>query len=163
MTPWVLHDANYSFGRGTYYLDSAGNPTTIQIMAGTEMKSGFKTTLPTNIEADLDFTDITVQVESWKANPMRYHWPVEVYHELFARFKAIAPEKTGVYEAVKCQKAYSTFPADLDEADEILDDAADIVDDGDDSHEAALAARISPAAEDMIVLTEVLEDGDGCE
>lgn len=64
MTPWALHDTNYSFGGGMYYLDSAGNPTTVPILAGTQMESGFNTTLPTDMEVDLDFTRMTVQAES---------------------------------------------------------------------------------------------------
>ncbi|TKA48358.1 hypothetical protein B0A54_00493 [Friedmanniomyces endolithicus] len=56
----VLRDAYYSFGRGVYYLDSAGDPTTFPVLAGTHMESEFKPTLPTDMEADLNFTVMTV-------------------------------------------------------------------------------------------------------
>ncbi|KAK1080346.1 hypothetical protein LTR33_005616 [Friedmanniomyces endolithicus] len=123
MTPWVLHDANYSFSLGTYYLDSAGNPTTIPVLARIQTRSEFKTALPNDMQADpysIDFTEMTVQAESWKANLLPFHHPVEMYPELSARSKAIALEKDGVHEAVKSKKEYRTSPIYLDEAAESI-------------------------------------------
>ncbi|KAK1812088.1 hypothetical protein LTR12_013531 [Friedmanniomyces endolithicus] len=161
MTPWLLHDANYSFGRGTYYLDFAGDPTTTPVLTGTRMKSGVKTTVPTDVEEDLDFTKMTAQ--TWKSNPQRFLHPVGMYPELFERFQSTASEKDDVYEAVKSKEKHRTLSAKRDEAVEMPEDVADVVDDEDDFNEAALAARINPAAEDVVETAQAPEEEDGAE
>ncbi|KAK0938285.1 hypothetical protein LTR48_007007 [Friedmanniomyces endolithicus] len=94
----------------------------------------------------------------WKANLLRFHYPVELYPEPFVRLKAIAPEKDGAYEAVKSKKEYRTLSPNLEEATEGSEDATDTLDNGDDLHEATLAARTNPAAEDMVVVTGAEEE-----
>ncbi|TKA37584.1 hypothetical protein B0A54_11542 [Friedmanniomyces endolithicus] len=104
------------------------------------INAGFNTTLPTDIEVDLDFTRMTM------------------YPELFARFRKIAPKKDGVCEAVKRKEEYRTFSVPEDEAAEMLHSVANIVDDEDEYYKAALEARINPAAEDRVVAIEDSEE-----
>jgi hypothetical protein len=74
MTAYCGHLTNFSIGRGvTQQLEGGG---TRLIKPGELMASGCKVLLPKDIHKDYDITRRTIIFESWKANALRFCWPV---------------------------------------------------------------------------------------
>jgi hypothetical protein len=160
MTPWPHYDSVSSIGRGVYLLDDEGRATDVEIVAGTALTSGFLCLLPTDVNdpQQFDWKKMTAMVESWKANVARYHYPVAVYPEMWARYRLISPSKPGLYEARKTLAEYTRHPLPRpprivelpEDADDDVDEEAQMFEEEDNSREA-------PAGEDQFAL-EVAED-----
>jgi hypothetical protein len=73
MSPYSGHLANYSIGRGVKQQHADGSTTFIK--PGAHMQSGWKVLSPSSIH-DYDITRRTIIIESWKANTLRFDWPV---------------------------------------------------------------------------------------
>ena len=104
---FTRHLQNYSFGRGVYRLDTNGAELTISpIRAGDPMDSSFSTVVPRDMYTDFDFTKVTMVVESWRANVVRYTYLVQVYPELRETLRKIAPA-TPWYHPIKSINEYN--------------------------------------------------------
>ncbi|KAK0270087.1 hypothetical protein LTR35_014335 [Friedmanniomyces endolithicus] len=116
------------------------------------------------MEADPDFTEMTIQAQSWMANLLRFHDPVDVYPELFERFKAVAPERMMCTRRSKAKRNIEVTRPTWTRLRRHQNTPLTSLTTRMTSTMRPSAIRKNPASEDMVVMTDVFErEADGAE
>jgi hypothetical protein len=109
MSAYCGHTTNYSIGRGVRQQLKDGG--TRLIKPGEPMKTGCKVLLPADIFTDYDITRRTVIVESWKANSLRFNYPVsDCLIPLLEQAVLDLADSTQWYDGVGNLQTYTPVP-----------------------------------------------------